>query len=568
MEVSTSVHKMMRGNKIRVPDYQRAYSWTTPGKDEKNITQIDVFLSDLEAHCESGTSSPYYFGHFLFEVKKKNDDIYYVIDGQQRLTTIVIFLSALFLRLRQIRPLTEKEEIIFEDMIKRKSAVHFSTDGYDDIFFKAYVINQRMEATHKFETESSYRIAKAFDYFKEALLKKTEDEIRQLLRVVKDATCSTHPVEDESEAIQMFIFQNNRGKKPSNLEIVKAQFMFVAHLQGGEEADTIVSEIKGRFEEIYKSISAIEYNITEDEVLLHSLRVYFNSLRERNALEKIDKCLSGEDPIGFIKNFTWTLSNSFTFLSLFFGRDQRKNFAIHSLIALNGIGVGLPFIIKAYSYEISETELERLCGALESLVLRHRLVGTRAELISRVNDVFKDFTKNNSSIDPILKRVEKLRTAKDWWWAFWNDEKLEASLQGGIHHPLAKYLLWKYEGWLEGRGKNGYHHCRFDEINRPELEHIAPSTEPSLKPHGYDEYDEEFKNESLNCLGNYLLLSKSHNCAVGNKSFKEKIETYKHNEQQREVRELGLEFGTWTRDLIQERKKRIIDAVLNQKNFS
>ncbi|WP_420359762.1 GmrSD restriction endonuclease domain-containing protein [Aeromonas caviae] len=48
------------------------------------------------------------------------------------------------------------------------------------------------------------------------------------------------------------------------------------------------------------------------------------------------------------------------------------------------------------------------------------------------------------------------------------------------------------------------------------LEHIAPTTEPENKPHGYDNYDEEFRNQSLNCLGNYLLLSKSHNCAVGN----------------------------------------------------
>jgi len=46
---------------------------------------------------------------------------------------------------------------------------------------------------------------------------------------LSNATCTTHPVKDEAEATQMFVFQNNRGKKPSNLEVIKAQFTFTYH---------------------------------------------------------------------------------------------------------------------------------------------------------------------------------------------------------------------------------------------------------------------------------------------------------------------------------------------------
>jgi hypothetical protein len=70
----------------------------------------------------------------------------------------------------------------------------------------------------------------------------------KMLETVQSASCTTHPVTDESEAIQMFIFQNNRGKKPSNLEIIKAQFMFNVHLYGGEEKESLIDEIKSRFE--------------------------------------------------------------------------------------------------------------------------------------------------------------------------------------------------------------------------------------------------------------------------------------------------------------------------------
>jgi len=103
MEASTTIRKMLAGNEIKVPSYQRAYSWDTPMEKSDRNTQTDVFLSDLEEYSRSHANSPYYFGHFLFEEKKGQE--FHVIDGQQRLTTIVIFLSALFARLKNIRAL-------------------------------------------------------------------------------------------------------------------------------------------------------------------------------------------------------------------------------------------------------------------------------------------------------------------------------------------------------------------------------------------------------------------------------------------------------------------------------
>jgi len=203
-------------------------------------------------------------------------------------------------------------------------------------------------------------------------------------------------------------------------------------------------------------------------------------------------------------------------------------------------------------------------GKLENLVLRHRLIGTRAEISSRINDVFKRFTESNKDITPIIGRIEWMKTVSDWWWSYWNNDKLKESLQGQITDSVAKYLLWKYEVYLEQQGKNGYSPTRFDRIINPELEHIAPKTEPEIKPHGYDNYDEEFRNKYLNCLGNYLLLSKSHNCAVGNIPFSQKLVTYTHNEQQREVHSLVPLDGIWTKEVIQKRKDKIIDVIMKK----
>lgn len=329
-----------------------------------------------------------------------------------------------------------------------------------------------------------------------------------------------------------------------------------------EEKESLIDEIKSRFEKIYKSISSIEYNINEDDVLVYTLRVHFNSLWESNAIEKINKLLSEENSISFIKDFTRSLAISFEHLTSFFGKDQRENLEIHSLISLGGIGISIPFIIKAYKFGLSKNDISQLCSSLESLVVRHRLIGTRADITSRLNDVYQKFKEDNSTIKPIIERIEWMKNvgSDSWWWAYWNNREFERALQGGVNHSTAKFLLWKYENHLESQGKSGYAPTRFDKITSPELEHIAPQTENPET--GYDTYDDEFIHQHINCLGNYLLLSKSHNCSVGNKPFADKRASYTHLEQQREIQEMTIENPTWTRDLIQKRKEKIVQFLM------
>jgi hypothetical protein len=561
MEASTTIRAMLAGNKIFVPTYQRAYSWDTEFDKVNSPKQTNIFLSDLEDYNKSLTRSPYYFGHFLFE--QKPDNRYGVIDGQQRMTTIVIFLSAVFSQLKQLRQLNEVETEIFEDTIKRNSTYRFETVDYDDRLFKGYVIDQTKKDKMGLKTESAKRIVNAFDLFTSHLENKDEAYLLKMLETIQTASCTTHPVKSESEGIQMFIFQNNRGKNPSNLEIIKAQFMFNVHLYGGEEQENLIKEIKDHFEEIYKSISSIDYRINEDDVLVYTLRVHFNSLWEMHAINQINKCLAETNPIPFIKSFTHSLAGSFEYLTIFFGKDERENLEIHSLVTLGGIGIAMPFIIKAYKFGLQTKQINQLCTKLESMVLRHRLIGTRADITSRLNDIYQTFTVENPCLQPIIDRIEWMKNIapENWWWAHWNNKELERTLMGAVNHSTAKYLLWKYENHLESKGKNGYASTRYDKIVMPELEHIAPQTENPEA--GYDTYDDEFKHQYINTLGNYLLLSKSHNCSVGNKPFEEKKNSYNHLAQQREIKDMTKDTLIWGKDLINKRKGKIIDYILS-----
>ena len=359
--------------------------------------------------------------------------------------------------------------------------------------------------------------------------------------------------------INKFIFQNNRGKKPTNLEIIKAQFLYCIHLYGLEKKDALINEVNTRFTKIYESISSIEDWVNEDDVLVYTLRVFFDSLTESNSIETINKYLSSPDCIKFVVDFTRSLSFSFEHLKTFFTEYERKSIVVHSLVKLANFGFTMPFIIKAYKLGVSNDDIEKLCVALESIIIRHRIIGTRADLASRINHFYKEF---NGSVIDVVNKINWMKTREDWW-GYWNNAEFKRVLSGGIDHFMAKFLLWKYENHLiEEEGKAGYAPIRYDSIEKAQLEHIAPQN-PSGNPveNGYCEYDEEFRNQYLDCLGNYLLLSGFHNDSISNGAFEKKRDTYNQLRQQIEVQQMTEEDRRWDKEKIEKRKQKIVKFI-------
>ena len=551
---------MTRGNLIFVPDYQRAYSWDTGKKDSDLKKQVNTFLNDLQDYLKSDVVTPYYFGHFLYE--KIGDNKYAIIDGQQRLTTIVIFVSALFKSIAHERELTEREEVILEDMIKRKSSYKFSTVQYDNQLFRDYVIDHLKKDHYGIETTSGHRLVAAYDYFQDKLQIMNLTTREALLSAVVNASCTTHIVNGEAEAIQMFIFQNDRGKKPSNLEIIKAQFMYNIHIYGGEDTEALIQEVKNRFEHVYRSISDIEEFVDEDAVLTHTLKIYFNSLWESNTIERINAEITKPDRLDFIKNFTIELDRSFNNISRL-NKDRKESVFIEGALLCGRFDIILPFFIKAYTNGIELKEIERMAKVLGDLVLRDVVIKTRADLRSRLDGVFKSFS---TSIEEIIERINYMKYTTDWWWAYWNNDTLKNAVESNWYsnyHSIAKIILWKYENFLiEKEGKAGYAPISYSSIKNPHLEHIAPQTENEEVAAGYDTYDEDFKEKYLLSLGNFLLLSAPHNESIGNRPFASKRESYNQLKQQREIQIMTENDCVWDRVKIAERREKIVNFIL------
>lgn len=260
---------------IAVPDYQRAYSW-----EQK---QAELFIGDLVKY-QNG-SKGYYFGHFIAE---NIGDRWEIIDGQQRVTTFVLFLMVC----RVLLPSDPSASAY--SMIEK-----FSTVSYDDKALKSICssgkLNTFLDDNKDFNpktppsdkeiivglglseegfTRSQRRMVLALLSFHQAFQKKGEldrSKIGAYIDVVMDAHCSDHLTKDKSVAVNIFEMQNTRGIPLTTVEIVKATLMKYVYDHGGDDCESKVKEIQADFGDIYRMEEQLAARSFRGEITMEQL---------------------------------------------------------------------------------------------------------------------------------------------------------------------------------------------------------------------------------------------------------------------------------------------------------
>lgn len=72
----------------------------------------------------------------------------------------------------------------------------------------------------------------------------------------------------------------------------------------------------------------------------------------------------------------------------------------------------------------------------------------------------------------------------------------------------------------------------------------------------------------MHCIGNLLLIDKSHNISIGNKPFKDKLASYENSPlaQQKEIKKF-VANEKWEKDSINKRHKKLENFVLETWGF-
>lgn len=201
-----NLQDLFKSNYI-IPIYQRDYAWT-----EKEINQM---LDDIFSVMNSNAN--YYIGTLIvYPCKNGHQVIYETIDGQQRVTTLMILLTYLL-----------KNEI-FKDYFKDKTLIPNSPELISHLNF-----DSRDRSTKSLNSlvngEKGYavdNITQAYDIIHKFLSKKSEADKQQFINYLMNSVKILRvEVPEDTDLNHYFEIMNSRGEQLEKHEILKSRLL-------------------------------------------------------------------------------------------------------------------------------------------------------------------------------------------------------------------------------------------------------------------------------------------------------------------------------------------------------
>lgn len=538
-----------------IPVYQRAYSWE---KDQWNI-----FINDILEQIEGNNS--YFFGTILLEAIKKDSE-YEIIDGQQRLTTLSIFIRAI------LNVLDQRDLSIFENVdLKSRESIFLKNAGniklrpveYDRACYDSIII----ENNDKFNSNSpsQNRIIAAKKHFQFELDKLSTSSIIKILSKIETTELTVIELAGKKDSALIFELENNRGKDLTNMERIKSYFMYQMYVYSNpEETEINIEYIANIYKSIYLTINDLK-SLSEDSILIYHNNAYIKGFAYRTLDDLKEIFKKEKNKIQWIKEYISELYTTFANIKQFEFLQETYSGKLKLLSIPAFI---YPFIIKGYKYFGDDSKkLSILFQILEIVTFRTKLINSRANIYERLNSILLNFKGDLIILNSNIK--DKLN--EEW---YWGDSNMKNYLNGNMYgNNVLNYLLWEYENSLQNKG---YSIKQF-RLENEQIEHISPRKPTNLSEliaSGYDvndknEYVENFEAEYLHCVGNLMLISGSHNSSIGNICFTDKLTSYNSNpllNQQAEIKDFCSNIE-WKKDNIDSRHDKIIKFSIKRWSF-
>jgi len=278
-----SIHSVFTNRILRIPSYQRGYSWTN--NKPVNLAKPEDFksvkgqLMDLWSDIVNIPEGKWHYTGLLTLVEIEscsyswlpNYKQYAIVDGQQRITTILILIAVLVESASQLgfEFGVREGDTTFQYLYIKKSGLKAYIFGYDednpsDKYFRKHILN--LDEIEDDSQESVYtenlRNAKIFfQSMLEQYLSSEKDQQQRLQalfdRVTGDLRVNEYVLPKDLDEYVVFETMNNRGKPLSELEKLKNRLMYLSDKFDCEKTDAgeMVAFSIAQKEELEKSIN-------------------------------------------------------------------------------------------------------------------------------------------------------------------------------------------------------------------------------------------------------------------------------------------------------------------------
>ncbi|MBQ3683266.1 MAG: DUF262 domain-containing protein [Succinimonas sp.] len=581
---------------FEIPKYQRAYTW---GKNNWEQLFDDLVENDLG----------YFLGSIIC-IDTATDAInapkFEVVDGQQRLTTLSLFLAALYTVLSKHHEQLNDEQLTDIIQLKRKlvlkntdSAIRVvpqvqgsNRDDYLGILSLIGIITPKRNMP---SYAGVRRVVKAYDYFCGrigAYLNDNNDtdginSLFTILDKVNSAILVKIDVPSHSDAYTLFASLNDRGAPLTAIDLIKN--MLLAHLDRAGEKD--IDSHYNRWEGILKDLGEEyyeqerffrqNYNAFRKELNLPFYkedRLYpLGTMATRSTMLGIYEKIIKDNPVKALEKLT---ENASLYASIILNKEdgltaaQRESYLDLKRIQGAPSYLLLLYLVKNHnSLQINDDEIVKVCRLLVNFFVRRNMtdIPPTRDLTRMFMSFIEEIEQNNLTGDAILARLRNKLADNSA-----SDEVFAEKLKGPVYDDnvsATRFILCM----MAKRGMTRENEQDLWKTNEKgkyfwSIEHIFPQGDNIPNPWvnmiagGDRQKAKELQAEYVHTFGNLTITA--YNSSLSNKSFQEKKER-----KDSDGKYIGYLNGfnlnsdvcdkdQWTVDIIKARTERMVETIV------
>lgn len=532
--------------KFLIPEYQRPYAWT----DEQVITLFD----DLKEYTNNQNESSYFLGCIVsFTNENKEQEI---IDGQQRITTLLLLLRAIHKKLQKMSDSKEKENFIrqIEPAIWKIDELTSVAD-YTTVLIESKVMevkyNQILESilkTGETETGSKDRYSVNYNLLVKLLDEYAISETLNFYKFINNVLNKTIvlPIKADTQETALTIFStlNDRGLPLSDADIFKAKIY-----------NKIDEKDKMNFVDKWKNIALRAENVDESvQKLFYYYMFYLRAIdKDKNTTTPGLRKYFAENSFSrlYKDNLMENLEDILEFWEVVNCREQKDAKWTSDLEILSILDILSSYPNEFWKYPVIIYYLENKdTENFEEIFLsflRKLFVNLfRVYIVSpTINSVKASILTLNSSIlhdDKLSFEFKKV-----------TEDELKNSLKH-LHRNAVRMLLKLLAYNTDGQNELLPYSW--------EIEHILPVKWQT----SYFNSNKDEVNELIETIGNKIPFEKKLNIVASNGYFAKKQEQYKKSNIQITKAMSDKGIIDWKLEEIRERNIRIIDEVIDTFN--
>lgn len=551
-----------------IPDYQRAYSW-----NKDNLKQlIDDIMDSIGLNKENNNVfeeyEPYFIGSIVLCSKEYKDDgsgLYDVIDGQQRLTSIIILIAT-------IRDLTKNEayknilsSLIYQkpnELMGIKESIRVRVRGKEAEFFKKYVLTDGgtdlvNEIDEKEISGAKQNMLNAIRTFKEVFVdengevleSKLDEFTKYFLQKVVVVVITT---DSFTSAFRLFNVINARGLPLTNADLLKSENL------------RVISEDKRN---IYTDMwENIEQELGKDK--LEQIIGFMRTMKQNRkatatVYEEFSKKIFVSEPDYIGVNFVEHLKEIKDLYNKYINEGNIElSSKDNSIYYQNLVRIMRDFIpydewmvalIKFIEKFKNDEDILEFLKVLEKRIVIDWVNGNSfADRLARVYKIL-EVIDSSSSLEEIKKSNVFISDLERTTAYFRNSlDDIEFYSKGRMLVP--KYILIR----LDMEKRNGE---ILDYTNKIMLEHILPRN--AKDAYWTTNFTVDERKNWCNKLGNLVIINGTKNTKLNNKAFAEKVEQYLSKKSDFEITKEVSALNDWKIESVAGRQESLMNRALN-----